>query len=298
MALDSCEACNTLEDISFNTAHEGIGDAECASLRKNFGLNQENTPLHDNCQDMAVMLDCLIGQLIEGFDMYDICDWKEPFRVLVNNMYNLIKARDCSDCGQWDEINKLWEETEKLWEETRKLWQETEKLWTEINRLWTEIYKIWNYIYALEARITNLESRMTAIENRVTTVEGHITNIYNILSNLVYPEGFVTITKVHRATCDAAQFGFHTTSPNDFWAALGFAVSFDVSEFDIVDGVWVQPRVVGNAIHPVTTLVQTAERVGNNFIVDIDVYEITGRSATTAPFSVPIDYFVIGRKRV
>lgn len=219
MAIDACEACNTLEDTSFDTAHNGIGDKECASLRKNFGLNSNNNPLHDNCQDLSVMLDCMLGQLIADFDMYDICEWKEPFRRLVNNMYHLVKARDCGDCGQWDEINllwketdklwketeKLWKETQKIWEETERLWEETRKLWEETRRIWAEIYRVWEYIYALEirldARIDELDKRVNdrideldkrlndriddleeRLTNRIIAVENRVTSIENRLT--------------------------------------------------------------------------------------------------------------------
>lgn len=177
MAINSCEACESLKQVSFDTAYNGITDKECASLKKNFGLNQELDPAHNNCDDLATLTQCLLGQILDELPKYNTCNWRDGFSKLVKNLYQVVAAMQCGDCGQWDEIDLLWEETQKLWAETQKLWEETYKIWAEL-------YKVWSYVYELEARITSLESRMTQIENRVTIIEGQIRDIYQILADI------------------------------------------------------------------------------------------------------------------
>lgn len=217
--IEACKACEDLKALSNNFVLNGVTETECASLNKNFGLNDQIPVLHDNCEDLRTTLDCLIGQLIEELPKYDNCDWKAYASSYMRNLYTVLRAMMCGDCGQWNEINYLWDETERLWRETQKLWEEfikvwneTDKLWRETAKLWSEIYTvwqeliaIWEYIDVLEGRILNLEDRMgavedrldvveerldvvdnrlDAVENRVTVVENRITNAETNITNL------------------------------------------------------------------------------------------------------------------
>lgn len=121
------------------------------------------------------------------------------------------------------------------------------------------------------------------------------------LESIVYPDGFLTVTKVHRYTVPVEKFVTTTGSNTVWWSgstATGESyIQIPVSEMDIVDAVVAQPRVVGNRVHAVTVAIQTAERVGDTYHVNFDTYEIQGDNGNY-PFAVPIDFVVTGRKRI
>lgn len=193
--IEACKACEDLKSLSNNFVLNGVTETECASLNKNFGLNDQIPVLHDNCEDLRTTLDCLIGQLIEELPKYDNCDWKAYASSYMKNLYTVLRAMMCGDCGQWNEINYLWDETELLWRETQKLWEELIKVWNETDKLWRETAKllseiytvwqeliaIWEYIDVLEGRILNLEYRMDAVEDRLDVVEDRLDVVDNRL---------------------------------------------------------------------------------------------------------------------
>ena len=119
MAEKYCESCESLQEYAANFLLNGITEKECESLGKNTGLNPDLTVLHENCEDLHDVLNCLLGAFSEKLKAVDLCDKKKLktfLGELMGNMFNINKAIICSDCGQWEAIKKLWIEIEKIYE--------------------------------------------------------------------------------------------------------------------------------------------------------------------------------------
>lgn len=109
---DICQACDDLKKYSPDFVQKGITDTMCQSLMNNTGLNPKAN--HDNCEDLHDLNDCLIAGVLEDIPSYDDCDWKAWAEDAMKNLLNVLDALICSDCGQWDEINRLWNAIKKL----------------------------------------------------------------------------------------------------------------------------------------------------------------------------------------
>ena len=109
-----CEACEELRQNAPHFILNGIREIECESLQKNTGINPALGVLHDNCEDLNNINDCLIAALAETLPAVNICDIKEFTESLMMNIHTTNKALICSDCGQWTEIGKLWKRLQDL----------------------------------------------------------------------------------------------------------------------------------------------------------------------------------------
>lgn len=112
MAKDVCSACDTLRASNSEFIHKGVTDEMCGHLKANQGLSNTGD---NNCTDMHTANDCLIGGMLESMDSYDVCEVKDALKDLTSNVMNMFDIMICSDCGQWDEIDKLWAEIQALW---------------------------------------------------------------------------------------------------------------------------------------------------------------------------------------
>lgn len=75
--MTDCQACEELKTTSPEFVLHGITDKECKSLQKNTGLNPKLPVLHNNCQDLNNMNDCLLGYLGEELTAVNMCDIKD-----------------------------------------------------------------------------------------------------------------------------------------------------------------------------------------------------------------------------
>lgn len=238
MADKNCAACNDLKEYAPNFVVNGITDKECKSLQNDTGLNPNLKVLHNDCEDLNDLNDCLIGSHGDKIDAYDVCEWKEYEVEQNKNLWNMFKALICAICGIWKNIHDLW--------------------------------------------------------NKIKELE-----------NILIKDGYITVTKIYSYTVPKAKF-VDTGNPHiDMWwsgsVELGESyITIPVSEMDIVDTVMAQPQVVGNRVHGATVAIQSAEKVGNNYIVNFDSYEIRGSyfEASNFPYELPIKFVVVGRKKV
>ena len=95
----NCQACNDLQEKSSNFVLNGVTDTICTSLKNNTGFNPSSG--HKDCVDLEDANDCLIGNLENEINAYDVCDWKEFMRMFLGNIYNVLKAIICAICGLW-----------------------------------------------------------------------------------------------------------------------------------------------------------------------------------------------------
>ena len=107
MATIDCNACADLISDAPEFMARGVTDTVCDSLKNNTGLNPRLPVLHDNCEDFEKMNDCLIGKKAIDIKSYSDCDWKKFAKDFIQNLYQFLKALNCSECGQWGILAQL-----------------------------------------------------------------------------------------------------------------------------------------------------------------------------------------------
>lgn len=110
MAKVNCNSCDELREKSPNLIVNGLGDTECTSLANNTGLNPSSG--NDDCDDLHNLNDCLIGNMEQEIDAYDVCDWKDYMRKYVENSWTVFKGIICAVCGLWTNIHELETKTD------------------------------------------------------------------------------------------------------------------------------------------------------------------------------------------
>lgn len=108
----NCNSCSDLREQAADFVQNGVTEDICISLQNNTGYNTTNT--NDNCTDLENANDCLIGNMANEIEAYDVCDWKEFARKLVPNIYNVIKSMICWLCGIQKKQDSLCELVEDL----------------------------------------------------------------------------------------------------------------------------------------------------------------------------------------
>ena len=103
MASMNCSACNEIRENAPSVVVNGMGETECNYLKNNTGLSGAS----DDCTDLENLNDCLIGNMEEEIEAYEICDWKTYTKMFVGNVWNVLKAIICSICGLWTRVEKL-----------------------------------------------------------------------------------------------------------------------------------------------------------------------------------------------
>lgn len=106
MSEKSCSACNDLREYAPEFVVNGVTDNVAANLEDNNGLSAAAG--HTDCEDLLDVNDCLIGNMIDELDGYEVCDWKDYMSAFLGNLYETIKAMVYSQCGQWCAINGLY----------------------------------------------------------------------------------------------------------------------------------------------------------------------------------------------
>lgn len=101
--IDYCTACADLQETAPSVVANGIGDTECANLQENKGLSGES----DNCTDLNLLNDCLIGSEIEAVETTDVCDWRDYMKGFGQNIWTVLKGIICSVCGLWSKISEI-----------------------------------------------------------------------------------------------------------------------------------------------------------------------------------------------
>lgn len=113
MANINCEACKDLREDVPELVANGFDSTMCASLKNDTGLKQSNG--HNDCTDLDMMNDCLVGNMETEIDKYDTCDWKAFMKKLIGNLWTTLKAVICAICGIWTNIHNIWTDLANLW---------------------------------------------------------------------------------------------------------------------------------------------------------------------------------------
>lgn len=116
MADKRCEACSDLQEESPSFVQNGVTKTICNSLKNNTGFNPSSG--NDDCEDLDKANDCLVGNMEDMIDAYDVCSWKDYMRKFVPNVWTVFKAIICAICGLWTNVEKLWCHVEHLSKDT------------------------------------------------------------------------------------------------------------------------------------------------------------------------------------
>lgn len=103
MAEYNCAACEEIRQKDPNLIVNGFGDTECNYLKNDTGIDGSS----DDCTDLGLLNDCLVGNMADEIDSYDVCDWKDYMKKFVPNVWTVFKAIICAICGIWTNIHKI-----------------------------------------------------------------------------------------------------------------------------------------------------------------------------------------------
>lgn len=109
MSTKNCSACSDLQDYAPEFVLNGVTDTVSASLANDTGFNPNNS--RNDCTDLNDASDCLIGNMDDEIEAYDVCDWKTYMHNFVPNAYNMFKSFASAICGVWTNIHSLWTQT-------------------------------------------------------------------------------------------------------------------------------------------------------------------------------------------
>ena len=104
MSKINCEACSQLKSVDPNLAVNGWSDTECTSFKNNTGLNPSKG--RNDCQDLELLNDCLIGNMEKEVDSYGNCDWREFAKRFIPNLWTVLTAIKCALCGIWSRLSR------------------------------------------------------------------------------------------------------------------------------------------------------------------------------------------------
>ena len=103
-AKKSCEACSELQENSAEFVLNGVTENVHNALMNNDGFNTASD--NDDCADLNNANDCLIGNMEDEVDAYEVCDWKEFMPDFIHNVWTVIKAVISAICGLWKRVSR------------------------------------------------------------------------------------------------------------------------------------------------------------------------------------------------
>lgn len=112
MANINCESCAEIREIDSNLLVNGWSNTECTSFKNDTGLSPSSG--HNDCEDLSLLNDCLIGNMQSEIDAYEVCDWKDYIKKLVPNLWTVFSAVGCAICGLWTHMHALEESTSNM----------------------------------------------------------------------------------------------------------------------------------------------------------------------------------------
>lgn len=102
MSEKSCSACNDLREYAPEFVVNGVTDNVCENLGENRGLSAADG--HTDCDDLHDVNDCLIANMDDELDAWEVCDWKDFMHQYIPNDYETNKAMICAICGLWNAV--------------------------------------------------------------------------------------------------------------------------------------------------------------------------------------------------
>lgn len=103
-ATKDCGACKKLRNKSSELIISGVTSTICTNLKNNKGIALDDGA--GDCTDLDQMNDCLVGNMEDELNAYEVCDWKRYMRKFVRNLWNMLRAMICAICGIWTTLDK------------------------------------------------------------------------------------------------------------------------------------------------------------------------------------------------
>lgn len=103
-ATKNCDACSDLQENSPEFVVNGVTDNVYNSIINDTGFNPSSG--HNDCTDLNNANDCLVGNMEEEVDSYDVCEWKLFMPDFIHNLWTTLKATIAAICGLWTKVNK------------------------------------------------------------------------------------------------------------------------------------------------------------------------------------------------
>ena len=98
----SCKACSDLQENAADFVMNGVTEDVKAALMNNEGFNVSSDS--DDCTDLNDANDCLIGNMEDEVDAYEVCDWKTFMVDFIHNLWSMLGAIIASICGIWQKL--------------------------------------------------------------------------------------------------------------------------------------------------------------------------------------------------
>lgn len=133
MSENNCSVCEDLKQADPNLVVNGIGTTECASLRNDTGLSPSSG--HDDCDDLNLLNDCLVGRMDKELNAYNSCDWKEFMHNFIPNVWTAFKALICAICGLWTNVHNIWTSITQISASITDIYNKIANINTEISTM-------------------------------------------------------------------------------------------------------------------------------------------------------------------
>ena len=103
-ATKNCQACSDLQEYAPEFVLNGVTDNVHNALINDDGFNTASE--NNDCTDLNNANDCLVGNMEDEIDSYDVCDWKLFMPDFIHNLWTVLKAIISAICGLWIKVNK------------------------------------------------------------------------------------------------------------------------------------------------------------------------------------------------
>lgn len=183
MSNKDCNACRDLQDYAPEFALNGVTTKVAKSLQNNTGFNSSLTVLHDDCEDLNDANDCLIGNMEDEIEAYEMCDWKDYMRKFVGNLYEMLKAIIAAICGLWLRIEIV------SYQGILKLWTDTSATYT--GTVSSNVAQVVHFSH--HTRSGNLPASVLKPSDSYSTVTVKNTIDYPILVNATFNSSIYTV---------------------------------------------------------------------------------------------------------
>lgn len=100
----SCEACRNLQEYAPEFVLNGVTENVENSLKNNTGFNPSSG--RNDCDDLNDANDCLVGNMEDEVDAYEVCEWKEFMPDFIRNLWSVLKSIISAICGLWTRVER------------------------------------------------------------------------------------------------------------------------------------------------------------------------------------------------
>lgn len=154
--MANCESCEELRHLDADMIVNGFDEENCASFQNDTGLVP--TSGNNDATDLKLMNDCLIGNMDDEVEAYDVCDWKAFMHKFLPNLWTVLAAIICALQGLWTNVHKIWEDLAKVWNNITNIWNDLDGVHQSITIINQQIATMpKNLLYADVAMVATIQ---------------------------------------------------------------------------------------------------------------------------------------------